>query len=152
MDVDTLSPNVQETPHQQWKYSSLRSGPAQGCRPMHESIRNDGGFKGGETIVHAQGRTTPQAPLQSAPSTPSDALIGRPVAFKSDKVVTRVVTDVNFSWGSKHTRVLGGDSIGEQNRCNYDLSQRNRSHPCPLPHTIALHSATKIFSQFFEVN
>ena len=83
---------------------------------MHESIRNDGGFKGGETIVHSQGRATPQALFQSASSTPSDALIGRLMAFKSDKVVTRVVTDLNFGLRPKHTRVLGEDFIGEQNR------------------------------------
>jgi len=83
---------------------------------MDESIRNDGGFKGGETIVHARGRTTPQALLQSASSTLSDALIGRLMAFKSDKVVTRVVTDLNFGLRPKHTRVLGEDFIGEQNR------------------------------------
>lgn len=118
---------------------------------MPESIRNDGGFKGGETIAHAQGCAIPRAPLWTASGFPSSAVIGHPVAFKLDKVVTRVVTDLKSGWKPKYTRVLWVDFIGEQNRCNYDLSSKNKSYPCPPPHTVVLHSTTKIFSQFFEV-
>ena len=131
---------------------------------MHESIRNDGGFKGGETIVHAQGRTTPQALLQSASSTPSDALIGRLMAFKSDKVVTRVVTDLNFGLRPKHTRVLGEDFIGEQNRStkNTDLKtsdcllhwvkvrfrDKARPHAPPTPGLYGIDPSQKYFYRF----
>ena len=85
---------------------------------MPESIRNVGGFKGGETIVHVQGCATAQATLRSASSSPSDTLRGQPVAFKSGKVVTRVVTDLNSGWELKQTRLLRKDFIGEQNRCS----------------------------------
>ena len=131
---------------------------------MDESIRNDGGFKGGETIVHAQGRTTPQALLQSASSTLSDALIGRLMAFKSDKVVTRVVTDLNFGLRPKHTRVLGEDFIGEQNRSTKmnDLNtlgfllhrpqsgfrDRAQPHAPPYPRSSWKRFYTKIFLSF----
>lgn len=131
---------------------------------MDESIRNDGGFKGGETIVHAQGRTTPQALFQSASSTLSDALIWRLMAFKSDKVVTRVVTDLNFGLRPKHTRVLGENFIGEQNRStkNNDLKtsgcllhwvivrfrDKARPHAPPTPGLNGIDPTQKYFCRF----
>ena len=119
---------------------------------MPKSIQNDGGFKGGRTIVRARACALLQTPASSALNSRSNTVAVNRVAFEPDKVVTGVVRDLKSGWKPKYTRVSEAKFIGEQNRCNYYLSLKNRSHPCPLPYSVVLHSTTKIFSQFFEVN